>query len=31
LPEGVDMLLPKGARVVFQLHYHNTQLAAQIP
>jgi hypothetical protein len=29
LPEGVGMLLPKGARVVFQLHYHNAQLAAQ--
>lgn len=29
LPEGVRMLLPKGARVVFQLHYHNAQLAAQ--
>jgi mono/diheme cytochrome c family protein len=29
LPEGVAMLLPKGARVVFQLHYHNAQLAAQ--
>jgi hypothetical protein len=25
LPEGVGMLLPKGARVVFQLHYHNTR------
>src|SRR5438552_391123 len=23
LPDGVGMLLPKGARVVFQLHYHN--------
>lgn len=29
LPDGVGMLLPKGARVVFQLHYHNAQLAAQ--
>lgn len=29
LPEGVAMFLPKGARVVFQLHYHNTQLTAQ--
>jgi hypothetical protein len=29
LPEGVGMLLPKGARVVFQLHYHNAQLAPQ--
>jgi len=29
LPEGVGMLLPRGARVVFQLHYHNTQLADQ--
>jgi len=23
LPDGVGMLLPKGAHVVFQLHYHN--------
>jgi mono/diheme cytochrome c family protein len=29
LPEGVGMLLPKGARVVFQLHYHNAQLTPQ--
>jgi hypothetical protein len=29
LPEGVGMLLPKGARVVFQLHYHNAQLTEQ--
>ncbi|HEY7204173.1 MAG TPA: ascorbate-dependent monooxygenase [Methylomirabilota bacterium] len=29
LPEGVGMLLPRGARVVFQLHYHNAQLAPQ--
>jgi mono/diheme cytochrome c family protein len=29
LPEGVGMLLPKGARVVLQLHYHNAQLTAQ--
>jgi mono/diheme cytochrome c family protein len=29
LPESVGMLLPKGARVVFQLHYHNAQLTPQ--
>ena len=29
LPEGVGMFLPKGARVVFQLHYHNAQLTPQ--
>jgi mono/diheme cytochrome c family protein len=29
LPEGVAMLLPKGARVVFQLHYHNPRLTAE--
>ena len=29
LPDGVGMLLPKGARVVFQLHYHNAQLSPQ--
>jgi hypothetical protein len=29
LPEGVGMLLPKGARVVFQLHYHNAKLTPQ--
>ena len=29
LPEGVGMLPPKGARVAFQLHYHNAQLAAR--
>jgi len=29
LPEGVGMYLPKGARVVFQLHYHNAQLTPQ--
>ena len=29
LPEGVGMLLPKGARVVFQLHYHNAQPTEQ--
>ena len=29
LPEGVGMRLPKGARVVFQLHYHNAQLTPQ--
>ena len=29
LPDGVGMLLPKGARVVFQLHYHNAQLQPQ--
>jgi mono/diheme cytochrome c family protein len=29
LPKGVGMLLPKGARVVFQLHYHNAQLTPQ--
>ncbi|HEV8615576.1 MAG TPA: ascorbate-dependent monooxygenase [Methylomirabilota bacterium] len=29
LPEGVGMLLPKGARVVFQLHYHNPRLTAE--
>src|SRR5262245_36370714 len=29
LPEGVGMLLPKGARVVFQLHYHNQRLTAE--
>jgi mono/diheme cytochrome c family protein len=29
LPDGVGMLLPKGARVVFQLHYHNAQLTPQ--
>jgi mono/diheme cytochrome c family protein len=28
LPEGVGMFLPKGARVVFQLHYHNPRPAA---
>jgi mono/diheme cytochrome c family protein len=26
LPDGVGMFLPQGARVVFQLHYHNTRL-----
>ena len=29
LPEGVGILLPKGARVVFQLHYHNARLTAE--
>src|SRR5262249_62373946 len=29
LPEGVGMLPPKGARVVFQLHYHNARLTAE--
>jgi mono/diheme cytochrome c family protein len=29
LPDGVGMLLPKGARVVFQLHYHNPRLTAE--
>jgi hypothetical protein len=29
LPEGVGMLLPKGARVVFQLHYHNPRPAVE--
>jgi hypothetical protein len=29
LPDGVAMLLPKGARVVFQLHYHNPRLTAE--
>ena len=29
LPEGVGMLLPKGARIVFQLHYHNQRLTAE--
>src|SRR5215470_10398703 len=29
LPEGVGMLLPKGARIVFQLHYHNQRLMAE--
>jgi hypothetical protein len=29
LPDGVGMFLPKGARVVLQLHYHNAQLTAQ--
>jgi mono/diheme cytochrome c family protein len=29
LPEGVGMLLPRGARVVFQLHYHNQRLTAE--
>ena len=29
LPDGVGMLLPKGARGVFQLHYHNSQLTPQ--
>jgi len=29
LPDGVGMLLPKGARVGFQLHYHNAQLSPQ--
>src|SRR5262249_60621340 len=28
LPEGVGMLLPQGARVVFQLPYHNARLTA---
>src|SRR5215467_7116178 len=29
LPEGVGILLPKGARVVFQLHYHNARLTPE--
>jgi len=29
LPTGVGMLLPKGARVVIQLHYHNPRLTAE--
>jgi mono/diheme cytochrome c family protein len=29
LPDGVGMLLPKGARVVFQLHYHNPRPGAE--
>jgi len=29
LPDGVGMLLPKGARVVFQLHYHNPRPAVE--
>ena len=29
LPDGVGMLLPKGARVVFQLHYHNPRPDAE--
>ena len=29
LPAGVAMLLPKGARVVFQLHYHNPRLTPE--
>jgi mono/diheme cytochrome c family protein len=29
LPEGVGMFLPRGARVVIQLHYHNARLTAE--
>ena len=29
LPDGVGILLPKGARVVFQLHYHNARLTPE--
>jgi mono/diheme cytochrome c family protein len=29
LPEGVGMFLPKGARVVIQLHYHNSRPTAE--
>src|SRR5262249_23513649 len=29
LPEGVGFLLPKGAGVVFQLHYHNARLTRE--
>jgi mono/diheme cytochrome c family protein len=29
LPDGVGMLLPKGARVVVQMHYHNARLTAE--
>jgi hypothetical protein len=29
LPDGIGMHLPKGARVVFQIHYHNPRLTAE--
>ena len=29
MPDGVGIYLPRGARVVFQLHYHNPRLTAE--